>query len=106
MRYPVIKDGIYTLKVDNEHKYTQEVRISQVGTSVTISFYNSFIEKNITISGSWVLNEKKNGYNLHVTNSYNNKKIVFSIDKCVGNDHFTLKGGYSEGDNKSIFTIE
>jgi hypothetical protein len=105
MKYPVIKEGVYTLKVDNEHKYTQSVSILQVGTSVTISFYNSFIEKNIIMSGGWMLNEKQNGYILHVTNSYNNKKMVFSIDKCTSNDYFTLKGSY-ESDDNYIFLIE
>ena len=105
MRYPVIREGIYTLKAIDEHKYTQNIVIAQVGTSVTMSFYNSFIEKNIIIAGSWVLNEKQNGYILHVTNSYNNKKMVFSIDKCTSNDYFTLKGSY-ESDDNYIFLIE
>jgi hypothetical protein len=104
MRYPIIKEGLYVLKTDNENKYTQTISILQVGTHVEISFYNSFIEKSISIKGNWILNEQKNGYNLHVTNSYNNKKMFFCIDKSY-NDYFTLKGRYDDN-NDYVFLIE
>jgi hypothetical protein len=104
MRYPIIKEGLYILKTNNEHKCTQTISILQIGTYVEISFFNSFIEKNVSIKGSWILNEQKNGYNLHITNSYNNKKMVFYIDKSY-NDYFTLKGRY-EDNNNYIFLIE
>ena len=105
MRYPIIKDGLYTLKSNNEHKYTQSVSILQNGLYVEITFFNSFIEKNIFIKGKWMLNEQKNGYNLHVINSYNNKEMFFSIDK-IYNEYFSLKGHDEDTNNNYNFIIE
>lgn len=103
MKYPIIKDGLYTLQTDDVNKYTQDVSILQIGIYVEISFFNSFIEKSVCIKGKWTLNQQKNGYILHVNNNYNNKDMFFSIDK-IYNDHFTLKGHYKDN-NDYIFII-
>jgi hypothetical protein len=98
MKYPVIKKGTYILKTNDEHLYTQTIYISQMGTSVEISFFNSFIEKNVNIKGSWVFDEEQCKYNLNLNNDYNNKKMFFSVDKCY-DDYFTLIGGYDKDNN-------
>ena len=93
MKYPIIRKGTYTLKTIDEYMHTQTISMSQLSTNVEISFFNSFIEKNVTIKGSWVFNQTYNKHILNLVNDYNNKKMFFSIDKCY-NDYFTLVGGY------------
>jgi hypothetical protein len=105
MKYPIIKSGLYTLKSDNGHSHTQLITISQVGINVFMSFYNSFIEKDISITGKWFYNEGNNTNILHLTNDYNNKKMYFYIDKCHNIDIVTLKGHYEDNKN-CIFFIE
>jgi hypothetical protein len=59
MLNPIIRKGTYTLKTIDEYVHTQtisisiSISISQLSTNVEISF----IEKNVTIKGSWVFNQ-------------------------------------------------
>ena len=103
MKYPIIKDGLYTLKSDDRHQYTQLISISQVGINVFISFYNSFIEKDISIYGKWIYNDKSTTNVLHLTNDYNNKKMYFSIDTCYNSDIVKFKGHYEDNENCTFF---
>ena len=103
MKYPCVKEGVYTLKSNDEYAYTQTVSIKQDGITVDISFSNSLIEKIVSIKGTWIFNQKYNKYILNLVNDYNNKKMFFVVDKCY-NQYFTLKGGY-DIDNH-IFQIE
>lgn len=103
MKYPRIKEGIYILKTDEIYAHTQNVSIKQDGMSVEISFINSLIEKNVSIKGIWIFNQKYNKYILNLVNDYNNKKMFFCVDKCY-NEYFTLIGGYDL--DSQLFQIE